>query len=296
MSLRLKFNLLLLVAAALGLAFSAALGYGLLHHHARLTVVDKAQLMMENALSIRNYTARELRPLLMSAPQAQETFLPQTVAAYAAATNFQSLRESNPDYAHYTYKEAALNPTNLRDRATDWEADIIQSFRNNPALQEVVVERDTPTGRQLHLARPIQITQESCLACHSRPEAAPATMLAIYGSQNGFGWQLNEIIGAQVVTVPMTVPVNRAMEIFWGLLGVLALVFTGLVVVLNLLLSGIVIRPVTQMAQVADAVSLGHFEIPEYVKHGKDEISQLSVAFNRMRRSLENALKLLEKP
>ena len=32
-------------------------------------------------------------------------------------------------------------------------------------------------------------------------------MLDLYGIANGFGWKMNEIIGAQIVSVPMTVPI-----------------------------------------------------------------------------------------
>ena len=55
-------------------------------------------------------------------------FLPQSVPFYAASQNFLKLREHHPEYA---YKEATFNPTNPRDRATDWEADLIQQFRND---------------------------------------------------------------------------------------------------------------------------------------------------------------------
>ncbi len=86
----------------------------------------------------------------------------------------------------------------------------MQIFRNTPETTEVIGERDTPTGRSLYLARPIQIKNRACLACHSTVDAAPKTMLDVYGGANGFGWKMNEIIGAQVVSVPMSVPIERA--------------------------------------------------------------------------------------
>jgi protein-histidine pros-kinase len=45
------------------------------------------------------------------------------------------------------------------------------------------------------------------------------------------------------------------------------------------------------MSRIADAVSLGKLDLPEYVVKGSDEIASLSASFNRMRRSLEEALK-----
>jgi protein-histidine pros-kinase len=62
---------------------------------------------------------------------------------------------------------------------------------------------------------------------------------------------------------------------------------------LNVLLRMMVVRPVTAIARMADDVSLGKVDVPEYVPKGKDEIASLAESFNRMRRSLANAMKLL---
>ena len=66
---------------------------------------------------------------------------------------FNYLRGKYPDYSH---KEAALNPTNPRDRAADWEADIINDFRNDSQLEVFSGERMTPTGTSLYMARPLR--------------------------------------------------------------------------------------------------------------------------------------------
>ena len=134
-------------------------------------------------------------------------FHPQSVPAFAATEIFTYLRGKYPDYF---YKEATLNPTNPRDRASDWEADIVNQFRGNPALPEYLGTRETPSGTALVLARPIQIKNVSCLTCHSTPDKAPPEMRKLYSDANGFGWKMDEIIGAQVVSVPMSLPVGLA--------------------------------------------------------------------------------------
>ncbi len=288
MGLRTKFNLVLLGAFTVGLALAGLLSYRLLQENAREEVLAKARVMMESALAIRGYTAREIRPLL--APLMTDRFLPQTVSAYAAQTTFRAVRQAFPEY---TYKEAALNPTNLADRASDWEADIINGFRSDASRSEVITTRDTPSGQALILARPLPITDRGCLTCHGRVEDAPEPMRAIYGSSNGFGWQMNEIIGAQIVSVPMAVPLERARTTFMVFMASLVVVFVVVAVLLNILLQVVVIRPVLRIASMASEVSLGNLEVPEYEHHTKDEIGSLSASFNRMRRSLESALKML---
>jgi protein-histidine pros-kinase len=244
--------------------------------------------MMESALGARAYTSEKIRPLLTL--QMKRQFRPETVSAYAAAQSFKALRTKFPEYS---YKEAALNPTNPNDRASDWEADIIREFRDNAERKELIVERDTPTGRMLNLARPLGIYDEGCLTCHGKVEDAPKTMTDIYGVNHGFGWKMGEIIGAQIVTLPMSLPLERARQIFTTFLILLGGVFLLLLVLLNILLHFVVIRPVVRIAGIANEVSMGKPDVPEYVRPGKDEISSLSQSFNRMRLSLENAMKML---
>ena len=289
MGLRLKFNLVLLAVFGLGLLASGYLSYTLLERNARDEVSRNAGLMMETALAVRGYTIEQVRPHLEL--QLMRVFLPQSVPAYAATEMFNALRKKYPDYH---YKEATINPTNPRNRAGDWENDVVQIFRDKPDTPEIVGERETPTGRALYIARPIQIKNPACLACHTTPEMAPATMVKLYGGANGFGWKLNEVVGAQIVSVPMAVPIRNARGAFYTFIGSLAAVFALAFVVLNVMLTRIIVRPVAQMSAAADQVSVGNFEVPEFAESGKDEIAQLGRAFNRMRRSLQTAMKMIE--
>jgi protein-histidine pros-kinase len=216
--------------------------------------------------------------------------VPQTVPAYAAQRNFQPIQAA---FAGYSYREAALNPTNLANRAQEWEADIINRFRSEP-VPERILERDTPNGPVLYLTRPITVRDEACLTCHTVPSDAPASMTQAYGVTNGFGWKMNETIGAQILSVPMTVPLRLAQTAFQTFLMVVIAVLAVIVIVLNVLLHYLVIRPVARVSRMADAVSLGAPDVEVYVKPGKDEISSLSISFNRMRESLDKAMEMLK--
>ena len=109
------------------------------------------------------------------------------------------LHQVQKDFPDYSYKEAALNPTNPSDRATPWEADIINVFKRDRELAEFVATRDTPTELSLTFARPFRLTDAARLSGHSTPAAAPPTMVDLYGKGNGYGWELNDVIGAQNV-------------------------------------------------------------------------------------------------
>ncbi len=289
MKLRTKFNLAIFAAFAVGFVGAGFFLHNLFVEDARNQVLQNARIMMSAANAIRSYTIHEIQPIL--AGTQTDRFLPITVPSYAAQTNFKQVQTGFPDY---TYKEATLNPTNPVDRTSDWEADFVNAFRSKPTLTEMIGERDSPAGRSLNLARPLTIKDEACLTCHSTPDKAPAAMNKIYGTANGFGWQLHETIGAQIVSVPMAVPLAQAQTLFLTFMGILLGVFLVIMVLLNVLLHYVIVKPVTKVAAVANAVSLGDLNAEEYEKPGKDEISSLSASFNRMRRSLESALKLLD--
>src|SRR3954467_6516868 len=259
MKLIVKFNLVFLLIFALGLAIAAYVSKDLLMRNAREEVLQNARIMMESAMAIRSYTSSQVGPLLQT--QMKYEFLPQSVPAYAATEHFTAVRKTFPDYS---YKEATLNPTNPRNRASDWEADVVQEFRKSPERTEIVGERETATGPVLHLARPIQVKTAACLPCHATVDAAPRTMTALYGPANGFGWKLKEMVGAQIVSVPMALPVKRADQTFRVFIASLTGVFAFIFVALNAMLYFMVIRPVTKLSAIADQVSFGHFDVPEF--------------------------------
>jgi hypothetical protein len=159
-------------------------------------------------------------------------FHPQSVPAFAATEIFGYLREQFPNYF---YKEATLNPTNPRDRATDWETDIVNQFRGDTGHAEMSASRDTPNGISLFLARPIKVNNVSCLECHSTADKAPVEMIKLYGTANGFDWKLDDIIGAQIVSVPLSVPLQIAQTTFLNLLWWFVGAFVVILFVANVL-------------------------------------------------------------
>jgi len=289
MRLLIKFNLVLILVFGTGIGIAGYISRDFLERSAREEVLQQARLMMGAAGGMRTYTSDQIGPLLQAHQARIKTFLPQTVPAFSATEVFNYLRSSYPDY---TYKEATLNPTNLRDRAVDWEADVIESFRTHGA-KEFSGEREIPGGRSLFLARPI-VADGPCLECHSTPSAAPAAMIKIYGTNNGFDWKLGDTVGAQIVSVPMSVPLTIADQAFRTLMIYLGGVALATLILLDLAMVLIVIRPVSRLVAAADEISNGNFNVPEIPVKGSDEISQLARSFNRMYVSMVKAIRLLE--
>src|SRR5581483_5753489 len=239
--------------------------------------------------SVRRYTAEEIQPLL--ADQSSVQFLPQTVPSFSAQTVFRNFRER---YPQFFYKEAALNPTNPSDQAKGWEVEVIETLRKNPGMERDVRIRDTENGPFYTVTYPLVIRNADCLTCHSTPDKAPPSLIALYGSKNGFGWKLNETIGAQIISVPMANADSKIWRNFILFISITSAIFLCLLVLLDIMLHRLVIRPVRSMAATAEKVSMGDASVPEYQYPSADEVGSLSRSFNRMRRSLDSAMKMLE--
>lgn len=288
MTLKLKFNLVMIAAFAAGLGLAGVLVNSLSRAIARSAVLSEAGVMMAGVNATLHYTNIEVSPLLARAAKVQ--FLPQAVPFFAAQRSFDLLGKERPDY---TFRQPADNPTNPLDRAADWEKAIIQTFQTHPELTTLETERMTEAGEVMSFSQPVRVSDNSCLACHSTPQTAPASMIDVYGSANGFGWKLGSIVGAQIVSVPERVALSRARKTLLSIMAALTGVFLIMLAVLNLLLHRFIIGPVLQISRTANEVSLGNMELPELNATSNDEIGSLAMSFNRMRRSLVAAINLL---
>jgi protein-histidine pros-kinase len=290
MTLATKFNLFLLFTFAFCLSVGGFYSYRLTKNNALQQITDQAELIMQEALAVRSYTVNEIRPLLKKL--GDEQFHPQTVPAYSATQVANLVRKNRPDYF---YKEAVFNPTNPRDKATLQEVDIINRFINAPDIHKQIGDIKINGQQSLYIAFPIKITNPKCLTCHSKPEAAPAAMRAIYGDDGGFGWNLNEIVGAQMVVVPYKLPAELAQKTFYSFMIALGVLFLVLFLTLNYMIRKLVLNPVRMMTFLADDLSKGNISGDEVNIQGKDEIADLSRSFNRMRRSVIKIIQILRK-
>lgn len=294
-----KLNLLLgAILIALVLATSSVLSKTL-ESYAEKVIADKALLAIETMNSVRQYTSNQIQPELASRLESEELFLPQTVPAYSAREVFDNLR-NNSKYNQFFYKEATLNPTNLRDKADEFETEIVQSFRReiDPANTEISdVQkygfRTIPGGKLFYIARPLAVKQESCLRCHSVPKLAPASQIATYGDRGGFGWKLNEIVGAQIVSIPASQVIKEAKNLRWLVISrVFVFLLIG-IVLLNLFLKFTITNPINKMSALSRNLSTGDFSV-EFKHKSNDEIGILSRSLNRLKVSLKMAMDMIE--
>ncbi|MDV2992441.1 MAG: hypothetical protein N4J56_002095 [Chroococcidiopsis sp. SAG 2025] len=286
-----KFSLMLVVVFIGGIIISGAALSKVLEQRAEREVSSQAAILIKAMNAVRAYTSDRVNPLLAPKLETEPVFIPETVPAFSATEVFENLRK-NEEYRNFFYKEATLNPTNLRDKADAFEAKIVERFRNESNTKEISGFRNLPGGEVFYIARPLAVSKESCLRCHSTPEAAPKSQIATYGSEWGFGWKLHEIVAAQIISVPSSEIFESSRRSLSLVMGILFGIFAIVVLWLNFFLKRSVIQPIKKMSRTAERVSTGEMSA-DFEQNSNDEIGILAASFNRMKSSLEIAMKLL---
>ncbi|MDJ0676533.1 MAG: DUF3365 domain-containing protein [Calothrix sp. MO_167.B42] len=290
LNLKKKFTIVLLLILAFALSISGWILSSILIERAEDEIAAKALTLIDTISSVRVYSVDQITPELSD--NLDNRFLPQSISAYAAREVFEILRKQ-PKYNDYFYKEATLNPTNIRDKADEFETKIVEEFRSNKELKQVNGFRSLASGNIFYIARPLKVSQEGCLKCHSTYDVAPKSMIDIYGKNNGFGWKMNEIVGAQIISIPGKRVINQARQSAVIIILIVFIVFIAIIVLINIFLRNQIVAPLKRLTRIAEEVSTGHLDL-QFEPPSNDEIGSLSKAFKRMQLSLAIAFKKLK--
>lgn len=296
LKLGVKLNLILLSVFLIIILINGLLLSNVLQKNAEQEVRDKALVLIETMNSVREYTNdsvnRDMKTLSPDLEINNGQFIKTSVPAYSANEVFSNFQDRE-QYSDFFYKEATLNPTSPRDKADKFEAEIVERFRNQTDLQEQIGFRQVSAGDLFYIARPLQIKNENCLVCHSTPDRAPISQIRTYGDTGGFGWELNEIVGTQMISVPASKVFAEARRLQLLVVGILAAGFIVAAIILNLFLKFSIITPLTKMSKWSRDVSTGTLAV-DFEHKPNDEIGVLAASVNRLKVSLEMAMNMLK--
>jgi len=281
-----RFTLLLLLFFAGSIAISGVALYRLVTTVAVESVTSNGLLLLHTINAVRTYTSRQVNPLLAPVMEAQGKFIPESVPAFSARSVFTNLR-GDVGFENFSYKEAALNPTSPLDRADTWETEVLMRFQNDRKLTQLSGFRTLNGQLVFYNARPMVINDPACLACHTTPEMAPPAMVQRYGSIDGFGWKLNDVIAAQIVYVPAAEVYSRSLTTWLSVMVISIASFALAVLAFNLLLRRHVVKPIGQMAELARSISADKVDemAPKSLANmtrRADELGQMARVFERM--------------
>ena len=292
LSLETKFTSIIVIVFIIGIITSFLVLSRVLEQRAEDEVSARGLVLLEAMNSVRHYTSTQINPLLAPRLETEWQFIPETVPAYSAREVFERLRRSG-DYSQYLYKEATLNPTNPRDLADPFEAALVAEFRANSALDQLTGFTERDGQHVFYNARPLSVTSPTCLNCHGNPADAPASLIASYGTDGGFGWQLGEVIAAQIIYVPAEDVFASARLSLTAVMIIISVIFAVVVFAINALLKRAVVIPVQRLAGLAQRISDESLSPndPELatvsqIAQRSDELGRTANVFQRMAREV----------
>ena len=251
-----QFTKMLTIVFVVGILTSGLILSAAIRQKVEGQTVQQAEILIQTMNAVRTYTSSKVNPQLADELAESSTFIPETVPAYSAREVFEEFR-SEDTYKDFLYKEATLNPTNPEDKADKFETQIINRFRENVELNKLKGYRTVDGQKRLYISRPLTVTNESCLECHGSPSAAPDSMIATYGSENGFGWKLGETIAAQTVYLPSGQVSSEGNRHLLLVVAIFSGVFAVVISVISRLLKTTVIHPLGQLNKLIRDISLG---------------------------------------
>jgi signal transduction histidine kinase/DNA-binding response OmpR family regulator len=297
LSIGTKLTAFLILAFLLSITVSGLFLSDAMNTKAQAEIQMRAEMLTRVMNAVRSYTSLHVNPKLRAQLETSPEFIAETVPAFSARTVFETFR-ADPLFADFSYKEATLNPTSPSDQADAFEANLVAQFRADPGLKVLSGFREEGGRNLFYTARPLAVTQPSCLQCHATPAAAPKSLLATYGDQHGFGWKLGEIVAAQTIYVPSDEVfaqghqyLMRAMGIFFGVfaLGTALLIWQ---------IRRTVVRPIQQLTSAARAIGTGSataeqlavFDEPALnrIAQQNDEPGELARSFRMMAHEVAN--------
>jgi signal transduction histidine kinase/DNA-binding response OmpR family regulator len=241
---------------------------------------QQARLGLEFDLAIRNYVGQVIRPELQQRIGADEFIVEAMSTSYIARQVFEQVNRQFPDYI---IKFSSENPRNPVNRAGAEELAILHYFEQNPD-ETGWKGRLRLDGRDCYASMsPMRIRQD-CLQCHGKPDDAPQSLLALYGSTAAFHRQLGDLAGMDVIAIPMSAmyaslkadtAANLATTGIW-LLALFGAIWISFHVVVSRRLTAIT----THFQQAANGLETT--PVPLVPARGRDEIGILAGSFNAL--------------
>lgn len=240
----------------------------------------QAELTQKFDIAIRNYIGDKVRPMMKNLLKKDE-FIPETMSTSFVARNiFEEVNKAFPDYL---IKFASDHPRNPNNTANSEELKLIEYFRNNPNAKEWTGFLNMSGKNYMVHCSPMRMAR-SCLQCHGRPEDAPASLSASYGKQNGFNYSLGDVVGLDLVGVPLdrlnTAITNEAVNQLIVMMIGISLLFGSLLFMFRMIVGkrlAALTEHFKKAAQQGDNCMLAPIDLGD-----KDEIGILASSFNSL--------------
>lgn len=226
---RKRFSLMLIIIYIISLPIISTVTYLILKQNAIRDAYNAGKLHLSTMEATKHYVADKLRPVLQR--EMPGRFIVEGMSrSYVAGNIAETVHQELPQYK---YKNASLNPRNPKNKADEFEAGIINKFRENKELKEWRSFRSGPDGKYYVIARVGAPFSADCLRCHGDPAAAPEELIKRYGPTAGLNMIPGDIVDAIVVYIPIHVPLDSAKKVVAIFIGVYTIFFSVIFLVID---------------------------------------------------------------
>lgn len=287
MSLRVRFMVLIAVLSLIAAVSLAAVSYQIFRSTALNEAKIRGELVYSYMVSSRDYFGNTQLPRIYESA-GRDIFVPEIMSSFAVARGvFETFQKKVPDYI---FKQATKNPLVDSNKADAWELALIELFHKNNNLvdQEGRIEKNGES--YYYFAKPVRVTDASCLECHGDPASAPEEQTDIYGTESGYHWEEGDTVSTLIVYIPLRKALAEARKMATLLFLIGAAGIALLMAMIWLFFSRYVIRPVSMLEQRATEISLGKNLGESIVTPARDEFGSLGRAIDRLRISIEKML------
>lgn len=194
------------------------------------------------------------------------------------ATEFQARQVDG-----LTISNVSDRPRNSANQADPFEQAAIQYFRNHPdSAEQIIPVTDEKQGEFYHYSAPLWV-EASCLNCHGKKTDTLPTIQAHYAT--GFDYQVGEMRGILSIKLPAEeIRLQALAHLQKNALMNLLVILAGLAFLCQTLKRTFITR-IWQMEDAASRIAAGDYQVPITLP-GNDEISRLSVAFDKMAQTI----------
>ena len=194
--------------------------------------------------------------------------------------------KDNAAEEHYSFRIAAQNPRNEKNRATPQEEEFIKQFKTENST--TIVHKDDATN-SLWVMRPIYLSEkQGCLSCHGHPSTSPWKNGKDLLGYNMEDWKDGDARGMFVIKSDLA-PLQKRIDSaiinisIWGILvGLLA-------VVIALTYIRKIISAIKQIINVSQKVAEGDLQSVVEI-NSNDELGELGQYINKMSDDLNHVL------
>jgi len=272
-NLRLKFiSGLVLFAFTLGICISIIMYF---HYNSIMEseISQRSRMLLAQSDAVQDYVKTVLRPEMFKALPEGRFMLKAMSSSYISREVMARLNVK--DASGYHYRRVSIKPRNPASTPDAFETGLIESFGRDRTM---VFWEDTTLvkGREYHLvARPV-VFKESCMQCHGAPSDAPRELIDIYGSANGFHYEVGEVGGVVVAGFPVDMIKLPAKELTSQYLSLYFLGILFFAALISLFFDRLVMKNLRKLSDVFRTRFSGEEELPIIERLGqKDEIEGL---------------------